>query len=76
MNQKQLTATWVGITIIVLLVLFQSGVLAFIYAPYRGVEEGIITLMMSWRILVIVAVVTIGFICTAASKKNKKPKDD
>ena len=76
MNKKQLTTAWIGIATIVSLVLLQSGVLALIYAPYRGVEGCFMNLMMSWRILVIVAVVTIGFVCTAASKKNKKPEDD
>ncbi|MHC4658364.1 MAG: hypothetical protein ACYS83_04200 [Planctomycetota bacterium] len=75
MNKKQLTVMWMGIAIIVLLILFQSGVFAFIYAPGR-VLEGILVLMISWRIVVIVAALTIGLICTFASKKGKKPNDE
>jgi hypothetical protein len=69
-----LTCLFTIITVI-LLILGRSGVLTYLYRPVPF-SEGIIPFLMSERLLVVVALLTVGLICKFADKKDEKPKDE
>ena len=74
MNKKQLVTLWVGIALIILLILCQSETTQLAFTPGHFLR--VIDILVGYEGIVVVALLTIGLICTFADKKEKKTKDE
>jgi hypothetical protein len=76
MNKKQLVTIWICIAIIVLLILAEIYLIFTVYPSIHPNFLKPLVLLVSGRLVIIVAAVIVGLTCTFAGKKDKKPKDE
>jgi hypothetical protein len=70
MNRKQLTVMWVGITLIVLILIVRAYITAYYAYVPKILPEFIMVLLVNGQWAIIVAVITVGLICTFGDKRS------